>query len=374
MANRTLSIGIVGLPNVGKSTLFNALLKRQAALVANYPFATIEPNVGIVPVPDERLHILADIVRKDNGDKSGDKNMPEKITPTAIKFYDIAGLVKNAHKGEGLGNEFLSHIREVDAILHVVRVFDDENIARAGSVSPEEDKLTINTELVLADLATLEKRMQPFDKELKKNPSKENREKEKVYKKLYDAFNETILASNLELTNEEKEYLKDLNLLTLKPMVYVYNVSEDTLNSDIAHKLTKEGTNSVIVSAKFENELSTLTEDDKQEILELYSVPKDAISAIIIKGYDVLGLSTYFTMGPKEVKAWTITKGTKAPQAAGIIHTDFERGFISAEIINYEDLKELGSYKGAKEKGLIRKEGKEYVMREGDVVQFRFSV
>lgn len=367
-------MGIVGLPNVGKSTLFNALLKRQAALAANYPFATIEPNVGIVDVPDNRLQVLADIVKKDFGERVGDRQIPGKIIPAVVKFYDIAGLVEGAHKGEGLGNAFLSHIRDVDAILHVVRVFDDENIARAGSVSPEDDRKTINTELILADISTLEKRLQLFERELKRDPSKENKEKQRLYQVLLDGLNKTILGSDIGFTNEEYKYLKDLNLLTLKPMLYVYNISEDIMSSDVVHNADNDLETGISVCAKFEEDLSMLPEDEKEGFLRGYNMSESGINVIVRNSYDLLNLQTFLTAGPKEVRAWTIKKGSKAPQAAGKIHSDFERGFISAEIINFDKLREAGSYKQAKEKGLIRKEGKDYVMKEGDVVEFHFSV
>jgi ribosome-binding ATPase len=379
-----LSLGIVGLPNVGKSTLFNALLKRQAALAANYPFATIEPNVGVVDVPDVRLEKLAEVIRHDFGPSAGSdsgnstedtsRKIPEKIIPAMVKFIDIAGLVKGAHKGEGLGNAFLGHIREVDAILHVVRVFDDENISRAGSTNPEEDRETINTELILSDLATLEKRMASFGRELKKDSSKENKEKSRLYQLVYSGLNENKLASNLELTPEEKIFLKDLNLLTLKPMLYIYNISEHLLSNKAVLNELKASEEGVPVCAKFEEDLSQLPAHDKEAFLDEYGLVESGINVVIRRGYELLGLQTFLTAGPKEIRAWTVEMGMKAPQAAGAIHSDFERGFISAEIVSYADLLEMGSYKIAKDKGLIRLEGKEYVMQEGDVVEFRFSV
>lgn len=370
----SLSIGIVGLPNVGKSTLFNALLKRQAALAANYPFATIEPNIGIVDVPDERLQFLSKIVQNDYGTKAGDRAIPEKIIPAVIKFYDIAGLVKGASKGEGLGNEFLGHIREVDAIIQVVRSFEDENVIRAGSTDPENDAVTINTELILADLAVLEKKTRFLQSEMRGNKSKENLEKERLYTLLLQSFNENKMANELNFTDEEKMYLKDLNLLTIKPMVYVLNVSE----ADIIKNYTQKGIigshENIRISAKIESELAVLEENDRQEYMKEFGMVESGLDKIIKKCYELLGLQTYLTAGPKEIRAWTIKKGDTAPKAAGKIHTDFERGFISAEIVGFEALKSVMSMKTAKEKGLVRLEGKNYIMQDGDVVEFNFNV
>lgn len=370
----SLSIGIVGLPNVGKSTLFNALLKRQAALAANYPFATIEPNIGIVDVPDERLQILSKIVQNDYGTTMGSREVPEKTIPAVIKFYDIAGLVKGASQGEGLGNEFLGHIREVDAIIQVVRAFEDENVIRAGSTDPESDASTINTELILADLSVLEKKMRFLQSELRGNKSKENLEKERLYNLLLTSFNENKMSNALNLTNEEKMYIKDLNLLTIKPMIYVLNESE----LDIVNNYTQKGVigsyDNIRISAKIESELSVLDENERKEYMKEFGMTESGLDKIIKKCYDLLGLQTYFTAGPKEVRAWTINKGDTAPKAAGKIHTDFERGFISAEIVGFEPLKSVMSMKTAKDKGLIRLEGKNYVMQDGDVVEFNFNV
>lgn len=377
----SLSIGIVGLPNVGKSTLFNALLKRQAALAANYPFATIEPNVGVVDVPDERLEVLARFVRNDYGAKAGDREVPEKITPTVIKFYDIAGLVKGASQGEGLGNEFLGHIRETDAIVQVVRDFTDENVIKAGAVSPEEDIQTINTELILADSQTLEKRIERMGNAFNFPKSKEDSEKGPIYAKLRQIFNEGNFAGSVTWSEEDREVMQDLNLLTLKPMIYVLNVDEDKLNTNIPQTPNEVGDNSRLklsdelqISAKIESELSGLDKEEQKAFMKELGISESGLDKIIKKSYEILGLQSFLTMGPKEVRAWTIKKGSKAPQAAGVIHTDFERGFISAEIINYQTLLPIESLKKAKELGKIRLEGKEYVMQDGDIVEFRFSV
>ncbi len=377
----SLSIGIVGLPNVGKSTLFNALLKRQAALAANYPFATIEPNVGVVDVPDDRLNHLAQFVRNDYGSKAGDREIPEKITPTVIKFYDIAGLVKGASQGEGLGNEFLGHIREVDAIVQVVRDFTDENVIKAGAVNPEEDINTINTELILADAQTLENRIEKMGNAYKFPKTKEESEKSPIYAKLRQIFNEGKLAASVVLSEEEKEIMKDLNLLTLKPMIYVLNVDEDKLNTNILHNDLKVDNRYLIkihetirISAKIESELSGFEKEEQKIFMKELGIEESGLDKIIKKGYEILSLQSFLTMGPKEVRAWTVSKGVKAPKAAGVIHTDFERGFISAEVINYEVLFPIASIKKAKELGKIRLEGKEYIMKDGDIVEFRFSV
>jgi len=352
-----LSIGIVGLPNVGKSTLFNALLKRQAALAANYPFATIEPNVGIVDVVDYRLNRLAEIVK------------PKKIIPAVVKFYDIAGLVKGASIGEGLGNQFLSHIREVDAIVHLVRFFDDENVVRAGSISPKDDIEIVNTELVLADLATVEKRVERGKKDLKTRSSYEISAFEKLYKTL-SLGNLAVVAG---LNEEELATVKDMNLLTLKPVLYVYNVSEKDLSLDMGEKITglPEG---IPLCASLEFEITQMPKEDTVKFMEAYGMKVSGLDKLINKGYQTLGLQTFLTAGPKEVRAWTVKRGSKAPEAAGVIHSDFERGFISAEVVSFKDYVENEGVKKCKEKGLVRMEGKEYVLRDGDVVEFNFSV
>lgn len=369
-----MQIGIIGLPNVGKSTLFNALLKRQQALAANYPFATIEPNVGVVDVPDERLEKLAELVRREFGQRKGDREIPEKIIPAVIKFYDIAGLVKGASQGEGLGNQFLSHIREVDAIIQVVRAFSDENVIRAGSTEPKSDIEIINTELVLADLQVLIKKIENFEHEMKKAKTPENLKKANLYEKIRQTLDSGKLARSLELTEEDYLLVKDLNLLSLKPMIYVLNIDEDDLNTDITHSYNLEDNNCIKLSAKIESELSSLDESDAEAYMKELGVVESGLDQVIRRGYDLLGLQTFLTAGPKEVRAWTIHQGDKAPQAAGVIHTDFERGFISAEVISYSDLLVAGGWKSAKDRGLIRIEGKNYVMQNGDVVEFRFSV
>ena len=362
MSSSVLSIGIIGLPNVGKSTLFNALLKRQAALAANYPFATIEPNIGVVDVPDVRLQKLAELVQEEFGRKAGDKEIPEKIIPAVVKFYDIAGLVKGASQGEGLGNQFLSHIREVDAIVHVVRAFEDENVIRAGSVSPDEDISTIDTELILADLQVLEKK-------LKNAETKEKLELFTHIKMSLDRGERPKLE-----TPEDAQLVKELNLLTLKPVIFVYNVSEDKLSTFSNQDGNADRTDVIYLSAQVESELSSFSEADKNAYLKELGITQSGLDQVIQKGYSILGLQTFLTAGPKEVRAWTIKQGAKAPQAAGVIHTDFERGFISAEVVSFENLIDAKGWKNAKDKGLIRIEGKNYIMRDGDVVEFRFSV
>lgn len=361
-----LSIGIVGLPNVGKSTLFNALLKRQAALAANYPFATIEPNIGVVDVPDDRLGKLAEVVRTDFGRQRGDREVPERIVPAMVKFYDIAGLVKGAHKGEGLGNQFLAHIREVDALVQVVRAFEDENVVRAGSVDPKSDVEVINTELMLADLQTLEKQRT----ELKGKVEKDEEYRVSAVKKLKEVLEKGRRAREAELTKEEWEKARQLNLLTIKPIIYVFNVAE----KDAASAKFEGFENSVVISAKIESELSILPMEDQQVFMSEYGLTESGLDKLIRKGYETLGLISFLTAGPKEVRAWTARRGSKAPQAAGVIHTDFERGFIAAEVVAYEDLAGAGSFVKAKELGKVRLEGKEYMVKDGDVVEFRFNV
>lgn len=363
-----LSIGIIGLPNVGKSTLFNALLKRQAALAANYPFATIKPNVGMVGVPDERLEFLCKVVEND------DKKSPEKVTSAVVKFYDIAGLVKGASQGEGLGNEFLGHIREVNAIAHVLRDFDDTNVARAGSVDPETDREIINTELALADIQILQGQVEKLKRETRGNISKESKLKLQIAEKILQQLNDGKTGDRIELTKEEKEASKSLNLLCLKPVIYVFNVSEDKLsNKDIQNDL-KSHSDSVYICAKLESELASFNEIDRKSYLKDLGIEYSGLNKLIKKGYELLDLQTFFTAVPKEVRASTIRKGASAYEAAGVIHTDFQRGFISAEVVSFSDLFKLESVKKAKEKGLVRLEGKEYVVQDGDVILFRFSV
>ncbi|MEQ8755759.1 MAG: redox-regulated ATPase YchF [Coleofasciculus sp. G1-WW12-02] len=362
-----LRAGIVGLPNVGKSTLFNALVANAKAEAANFPFCTIEPNVGVVAVPDERLSVLAKI------------STSVAIVPTRIEFVDIAGLVKGASKGEGLGNQFLANIREVDAIVHVVRCFDDENIIHvSGSVDPVRDIDVINLELALADLAQVERRMERTRKQAR--TSKEAQLELEALEKLSAGLNEGKSARNISLTEDEAEAVKPLELLSAKPIIYAANVSEDDLATgnewveQVRQVATAETAEVVVVSAQVESELVELPEDERGDFLESLGVEEGGLKSLIRATYNLLGLRTFLTTGPKETRAWTITAGMKAPQAAGAIHTDFERGFIRAETVAYDDLVASGSMNAAKDKGLVRAEGKEYVVQEGDVMLFRFNV
>jgi GTP-binding protein YchF len=362
-----LQAGIVGLPNVGKSTLFNALVANAKAEAANFPFCTIEPNVGVVSVPDDRLGILAKI------SQSG------KIIPTRMEFVDIAGLVKGASQGEGLGNQFLANIREVDAIVHVVRCFDDDDIIHvSGSVDPERDIEVINLELALADLSQVEKRLERAKKQAKGN--KDQQVEIEVLEKIVALLNEGQPARNLKLTEEEELLIKPLGLLTRKPIIFAANVSEEDLASgnDWVKKVeaiaTQEGAKVVIVSAQVEAELLELPEEEQLDYLASLGATEGGLKSLIKATYELLGLRTYLTTGPQETRAWTIQAGMKAPQAAGVIHTDFERGFIRAETVAFNDLVATGGMQAAKEKGLVRSEGKEYVVQEGDVLLFRFNV
>ena len=362
-----MKIGIVGLPNVGKSTLFNSITKAGAES-ANYPFCTIEPNVGVVPVPDERLDNLAKMYN------------PQKVTHAVIEFVDIAGLVKGASKGEGLGNKFLSHIRETDAICQVVRCFEDSNIIHVdGSINPVRDIETINLELVFADLETVEKRIDRASKLIKGD--KKYQLEFDTWKKVRDALQNGKPARSLEYTDEELEIVRDGFLLTMKPILYVANVSEDQLldendaNVNSVKEYAKQDKAEVIkLCVKIEEELSSLDGNDKKEMLEALGLEESGLDKVIKASYDLLGLMSFLTAGEPEVRAWTIKKGTKAPQAAGKIHSDIERGFIRAEIVSYDDLMREGSMTAAKEKGLVRSEGKEYIMQDGDIVLFKFNV
>lgn len=357
----SLSIGIVGLPNVGKSTLFNALTNNNI-LAANYPFATIEPNTGIVPVPDPRLAKLAEIYGS------------QKIIPATVTFVDIAGLVAGASKGEGLGNKFLANIRQCDAIVHIVRAFDNNDIVHvSNTVNPKNDIEVINTELILADMQTIENRLPKLQKEAKANPK--IRSQVDYLNKLFEQLQSGKPLSIID--DLDYDAISDLHLLTAKPVIYAFNVDEDTLtNQDQKDKLAKlvSPAKSIFVCAKLEEEIKGLDENDTKELLESYGVQETGLSQMIHAAYDILGLQSYMTAGPKEIHAWTIHKGWTAPQAAGVIHTDFERGFIAAQIINYDDLVRAGSEQAAKQAGKIRTEGKDYIMSPDDVVEFRFNV
>lgn len=364
-----LTAGIVGLPNVGKSTLFNAITK-AGALAANYPFATIEPNVGSVTVPDERLDKLTELVT------------PKKTVPTTFEFTDIAGIVKGASTGEGLGNKFLAHIREVDAICQVVRCFEDENITHvAGTVNPIDDIEVINLELILADMESVDKRIARVAK-MAKQKDKEAMVEEPILQKIKEVLEAEKPARAAELSDDEKKVIKGLHLLTIKPMLYVANVSEDEVADPADNKYLQmvqeyaaaEGAQVITICAKIEEEISELEDDEKKEFLAELGIAESGLDQLIKASYSLLGLATYFTAGVQEVRAWTFRKGMKAPQCAGIIHTDFERGFIRAETVAFTDLVEHGSKPAAKEAGRVRAEGKEYVVQDGDVMEFLFNV
>ena len=363
-----MKLGIVGLPNVGKSTMFNSITKAGAEC-ANYPFCTIEPNVGVVPVPDERLDALTKMYN------------PQKTTHAVVEFVDIAGLVKGASKGEGLGNKFLSHIRETDAIVEVVRCFEDSNVVHVdGSVDPVRDIETINLELIFADIETVNKRLDKARKNLKAD--KKYQEEIDLLEKIKTSLENGISARAIDYTKEEQELVKDMFLLTTKPILYIANVSEEQIedpeNDENVKKVKeyalKENAEVIPLCVKIEEELSGLDDNDKKEMLEALGLEESGLDKVIKKSYDLLGLMSFLTAGEPEVRAWTIKKGTKAPQAAGKIHSDIERGFIKAEVVSLEDLMKEGSMVAAREKGLVRQEGKEYIMQDGDIVLFKFNV
>jgi hypothetical protein len=369
MSSTNLEMGIVGLPNVGKSTLFNAITKAGAE-AANYPFCTIEPNVGVVDVPDPRLDVLAKMFHS------------KKIVPAGMKFVDIAGLVKGASKGEGLGNKFLSHIRQTDAIAEVVRCFEDGNITHVeGSIDPVRDVEIINTELCLADLESVEKQLTKAQKLIKAG-DKKAAAKAALLQKISDNLSEGIPVRRLELTDDDKENLKELDLLTSKPILYVANVAEEEAADWSGNKYVKaledyaakENAQVIVISAKVEEEIAQLPKDEAKEYLEMEGLTEAGLDRLIKVGFKLLGLQTFLTAGEMESRAWTIVAGSTAPKAAGKIHTDFEKGFIRAEIVSYDDLVKCGSKQAAKEKGLVRLEGKDYIMQDGDVVEFRFNV
>lgn len=375
----SLSVGIVGLPNVGKSTLFNALLKKQLAYVANFPFATIEPNIGVVPVPDPRLGRLAEVVRdssamlqNDKGNLLQNDNRKPPEVPATVEFLDIAGLIKGAHKGEGLGNKFLSYIREVDAILHVVRNFKDENIIKEGVVDPESDLEVIETELMMADFQTLEKQKQPNMVAAKK----EEKERWEAVTVFMDALAKDKAVRKV-LDDKNKIYAKELGLLTAKPILVVLNSDEEDLKDalrlekEFAARTGLEEDQVIVVNAKLEEELAGLSEEDQLSYLNDLGVDKSGLEKVIRKAFSTLGLITFLTAGEKEVRAWTIRNGLNAKQSAGVIHSDFEEKFIKADVINFDEFVNLGGWKNSREEGKVRSEGRDYIIKDGDVIEFK---
>ena len=365
----SLTAGIIGLPNVGKSTLFNAITKKHI-LAANYPFATIDPNVGIVTVPDKRMEVLNNMY------------IPERLIPTTYEFTDIAGLVKRASQGEGLGNKFLSHIRETDAVVEVVRCFEDTNILHVdGDVNPIRDIEVINLELILADLEIIQNRLNKTSKKAQMTKNKEELKEIELLERIKENLEKNIPARKLGLDEEEKKIISSFNLITLKPVIYVANVGEEDILvgtnkyvEEVKKYAEQEQSETVMICAKIESELVELPDDEKQLFLEELQIDESGLDKLIKKTYKLLGLATYFTVGPDEVRAWTFTKGMKAPECAGIIHSDFERGFIKAEVMSYDDLVSCGSEKDVKENGKMRLEGKDYIMQDGDICHFRFNV
>ena len=364
----SLTAGIVGLPNVGKSTLFNAITKKSI-LMANYPFATIDPNVGVVIVPDERIDVLKDMYN------------PERVIPTTYEFTDIAGLVKGASNGEGLGNKFLSHIREVDAVVEVVRCFDDENIIHVdGSVDPIRDIEVINVELVLSDIEIVTSRINRIGKKAMTTKNKDDVKEIELLERIKEALESNIPVRKLGLDEEEKKLISSFNLITLKPIIYALNVEDSDINTGndytklVEDYAKKEGSETAIICAKLESELSELDEEEKELFLDDLGIKESGVERLINKTYDLLGLATFFTVGKDEVRAWTFKKGSKAPECAGIIHSDFEKGFIKAEVMSYSDLVNAGSELKVRELGKARIEGKEYIMQDGDICHFRFNV